>query len=240
MYFCFECFIDSFDLFAALEREIDNRQVEEEKEGIGGNKKIKTRRQRTQRRASASDLSNFNINKSGAGPVITMHHPTQFTSTPSSTGQNYFRRDLSTNLSHRLSSHRNEYNLLNVLLLLLGFLCILNVFLVIKMWSLENKISDHSESLISYPILKAESPKSTNEWLDILQKQEVLHNQELISWRTAVDAALKLLQQTERSMMGVADTFSRDNSGQMIRNLLKVDADTYKKAVLKHVIDQEL
>lgn len=222
-------------LTEALEREIDNRLVEEEKEGIG-NKKIKTRRQRNQRRASASDLSNFN--KSGAGPVITQH-PTQFTSTPTSTG-NYYRNDVSTNLSHRLASHRNEHNLLNVLLLLLGFLCILNVFLVIKMWSLENKISDHSESLLSYPILKAESPKSTNEWLDILQKQEVLHNQELISWRTAVDAALKLLQQTERSMMGVADTFTVDTGGQIIRNLLKVDADTYKKAVLKHVIDQDL
>ena len=135
---------------------------------------------------------------------------------------------------------RNEGQLIKILLLLLAFLCILNVFLVFKMWSLENKLSVRSESLDSYPLFSPESPESAGDWLDMLRRQEAKHKEELSNWRLAVEAASSLLQQTERSMVDLSSKFTSEQNSQILSNLLKVDADTYKKAVLKNVIDKEL
>ena len=108
------------------------------------------------------------------------------------------------------------------------------------MWSLEDKISLKSESLSSYQLFRVEPPQRTSDWLEVLQKQELLYNQELANWKTAVDAASELLHQTETSMLGVARGFTSNSHNQIIRDLLNIEADTYKKAVLKHVIDTEL
>ena len=45
-----------------------------------------------------------------------------------------------------------------------------------------------------------DKPSTSSDWLDILQKQEILHNQDLANWKTAVEAAARLLHQTENSM----------------------------------------
>ena len=222
-------------LIAALQRDIENRLLEDEKDNpSGGSKKTKTRRQRNQRRTSASDGSNFNLaGNTGGGVgkgVVTSHF----------TGPSYINPQ---SLHHQLQPqrfNRSDHSLIKILLLLLGFLCILNIFLVYKMWSLESKISLKSESLSSYQLFSVEPPQRTSDWLEILQKQELLHNQELTNWKTAVEAATDLLHQTEKSMLGVAKSFTSNSHNQIIRDLLNIEADTYKKAVLKHVIDTEL
>ena len=106
------------------------------------------------------------------------------------------------------------------------------------MWSLENKLSHKSESLASYQLLKAAPPQTTKDWMDILQKQETMHNQELEAWKAAVETASSLLKHTERNLKGMADSFTSQIN---VRNLLKFDEpNTYRKAVFDHVIDKEL
>ena len=190
---------------------------------------MKTRRQRNQRRTSASD---GNTSNTGAGQVGVVSSSTLFRRQEVAAFTNI--NTLSTGV------RRNEGQLIKILLLLLAFLCILNVFLVFKMWSLENKLSVRSESLDSYPLFSPESPESAGDWLDMLRRQEAKHKEELSNWRLAVEAASSLLQQTERSMVDLSSKFTSEQNSQILSNLLKVDADTYKKAVLKNVIDKEL
>ena len=55
-----------------------------------------------------------------------------------------------------------------------------------------------------------------------------------------MEAASSMLQQTERSMQGLARTFNTEVTSQILKSLLKLETDAYKKAVLNHVIDKEL
>ena len=218
--------------FTALERDIENRISEEEKSvGVGG-KNMKTRRQRNQRRTSASDGGTSSAVVAGAG------HGGGAAVTRQFSGEAGVRRPA--DLGHAHPAPAADHQLVRILLLLLGFLCILNLFLVFKMWSLESKISVRSESLSSYQLLKLESARSAGDWVELLQRQESLHTQELDNWRLAVEAASSMLQQTERSMQGLARTFNTEVTSQILKSLLKLETDTYKKAVLNHVIDKEL
>ena len=217
----------------ALERDIENRISEEEKSvGVGG-KNMKTRRQRNQRRTSASDGGTSSAVVAGAGHGGVAAVTRQFS------GEAGVRRPADL-LGHAHPAPAADHQLVRILLLLLGFLCILNLFLVFKMWSLESKISVRSESLSSYQLLKLESARSSGDWVELLQRQESLHTQELDNWRLAVEAASSMLQQTERSMQGLAKTFNTEVTSQILKSLLKLETDTYKKAVLNHVIDKEL
>ena len=200
-------------------------------------KKVKTRRQRNLRRTSASEGSNFNVNNN-AGAVTVQQQQQHFSTTTIGTTHYFRNRDLSPS-PHSSSPARNQdqSGLLRTLMILLVFLIILNMFLVYKMWSLESKLSYKSESLAQYQLLRAEPPQSSKDWIDILQKQETLHNQELESWRTAVESASALLRQSERNMQGMAESFNN----QIVRNILKFDdSNTYRKAVFDNVIDKEL
>ena len=125
-------------------------------------------------------------------------------------------------------------------MVMLGFLCLLNMFLVLKIWGIEEKLAS-SYKFDSFPT-RLDSPKTASDWLEVLQKQESLHTQELTSWKVAVEATGKLLRQTEESLLAVADSFTGDAGSQVfdVKNLLKIESDTYNKAVPDHVIDTEL
>ena len=86
---------------------------------------------------------------------------------------------------------------------MLGLLCLLNLFLIYKIWGLESKIMRQSGSESSFQDMVAEEPGTgtSSDWLDVLHRQEVLHNQDLAGWRAVVETAAKLLQQTEGSML---------------------------------------
>ena len=200
---------------------MENKQEEEGKDHAAAGKKVKTRRQRNQRKASTSDVSN--------NPGTLMQH-------------HYLKRETNPGPSIPEMASADNGRLLKLLMFMLGFLCLLNMFLVLKIWGIEQKLAYKFDSLPSLQEASLEPPRTASDWLDILQKQETLHTQELTSWKVAVEATSKLLHQTENSLLAVADSFTTDASNQMlkVKNLLKIDSDTYNKAVPDHVIDKEL
>ena len=210
---------------------MENKQEEECKDhtGTGAGKKVKTRRQRNQRKASTSDASN----NPGAGH-------SNFTSTVMQ--QHYLKRETNPTPAIPETVRVDNGTLLKLLMLMLGFLCLLNMFLVLKIWGIEQKLAYKFDSLPSLQEASLQPPRTASDWLEVLQKQETLHTQELTSWKVAVEATSKLLHQTENSLLAVADSFSSDASNQLLKmkNLLKIDSDTYNKAVPDHVIDTEL
>ena len=222
---------------SALERDIEARIAEEEKNNSSnlGNKKVKTRRQRNQRRTSASDGNVSTAGGSGAGQVGVVSSSAVFRRQEVAAFTN-----INTVTTGGAGARREDGQMIKILLLLLAFLCILNVFLVFKMWSLEQKLSVRSESLDEQRLFSPEVPETTGDWLDVLRRQEARHREELSNWRIAVDAASSLLERTERSMVGLASKFTSEQNSQILNNLLKINANTYKTAVLKNVIDKEL
>ena len=224
-------------LVSALERDIEARIAQEEKNNSSnvGNKKVKTRRQRNQRRTSASDGNLSTAGGSGAGQVGVVSSSTMFRRQEVAAFTN-----INTVTTGGTVARREDGQLVKILLLLLAFLCLLNVFLVFKMWSLEHKLSVRSESLEDQRLFSPEVPETPGDWLDVLRRQEARHREELSNWRIAVDAASSLLQRTENSMLGLASKFTSEQNSQILNNLLKINADTYKTAVLKNVIDKEL
>ena len=61
--------------------------------------------------------------------------------------------------------------------------------------------NDAKWAVSSFQDMVTEEPGTSSDWLDVLHRQEVLHNQDLAGWRAAVETAAKLLQQTEGSML---------------------------------------
>ena len=203
-----------------LDREIENRiELENGKEIVGIKKK--TRRQRNQRRASASSESagmNVPVGVSQFSQVHTQPLGVQPT---------------------KKASLKHDKTLFLVLLSMLGLLCLLNLFLIYKIWGLERKISMKSENLPSFKGF--EQPSTSSDWVDILHKQEILHNQDLAGWRAAVEAASKLLQQTENSMLRMTQGFNRDLNRKLLKQLLKMEEDTHGKVMFKdEILEQEL
>ena len=165
-------------IIPGLEKEIDSRIEAELGKDIVGNKK-KTRRQRNQRRVSASSES--------VGVVV--GQPSQMY------GQSKTTQPV------QKSSLKHDQTLFLILLSMIGLLCLLNLFLVFKIWALESKMAMTSEHFANSVNTGAREPSSSSEWLDILHKQEVLHSRDLAGWKAAVESAAKLLQQTENNML---------------------------------------
>ena len=207
---------------------MENKQEEEGKDHTGAGKKVKTRRQRNQRKASTSDASNNP--GAGLGNFTTVMQ------------QHYLKRETNPGPALPETARVDNGTLLKLLMFMLGFLCLLNMFLVLKIWGIEQKLAYKFDSLPSLEEASLQPPRTASDWLEVLQKQETLHTQELTSWKVAVEATSKLLHQTENSLLAVADSFTTDASSQMLKmkNLLKIDSDTYNKAVPDHVIDNEL
>ena len=211
--------------FSALDRDIEAKEEEEGKDHSAG-KKVKTRRQRNQRKVSTSEASN------NTGPGHS-----NFTSGLQSL---YLKKETSPATQSPAKARSDNGRLLKLLMMMLGVLCLLNMFLVLKIWGIEEKLAS-SYKFDSLPT-RLESPKTASDWLDVLQKQTTLHTQELTSWKVAVEATGKLLRQTEESLLAVADSFTSEAGSQLleVKNLLKIESDTYNKAVPDHVIDTEL
>ena len=155
----------------------------------------------------------------------------------------YLKKETNPGLGLTETSRTDNGRLLKLLMLMLGFLCLLNMFLVLKIWGIEQKLAQKVMETLPPPQSgRVESPRSVSDWLDILQRQETLHTQELTNWKVAVEATGRLLQQTEASLVAVAESFTSDAGSQLlkVKNLLKIESDTYTKAVPDHVIDNEL
>jgi len=209
-------------LTTGLEKEIENRIAEETGKEIIGNKK-KTRRQRNQRRASASSESVL-----GAPVSQVFSQVSQVFSQPKVTQPT------------PKSSLKHDQTLVLILLSMLGLLCLLNLFLIYKIWGLESKMAMKSETFSSFHDKGPREPSSSSDWLDVLHKQEVLHNQDLAGWRAAVESATKLLQQTENSMIRLAQGFNQESNRRLLQNLLKYEESTYGKMFKEDTAQKEL
>ena len=108
------------------------------------------------------------------------------------------------------ASLKHDQTLFLVLLSMIGLLCLLNLFLIYKIWGLESKMSMKSEKLSGFPSFGSDDPSTSSDWLDILHKQEIVHSHDLNGWREAVETAAKLLQQTENSMLRLAQVIRLD------------------------------
>merc|ERR1719312_270770 len=209
-------------LTTGLEKEIENRIAEETGKEVIGNKK-KTRRQRNQRRASASSESVL-----GAPVGQVFSQVSQVFNQPKVTQPN------------PKSSLKHDQTLVLILLSMLGLLCLLNLFLIYKIWGLESKMAMKSETFSSFHDKGLKEPSSSSDWLDVLHKQEVLHNQDLAGWRAAVESATKLLQQTENSMIRLAQGFNQESNRRLLQNLLKYEESTYGKMFKEETAQKEL
>jgi len=190
-------------LTAGLDREIENR-IEQEagKEAVT---KKKTRRLRNQRRTSASSESVVTNVPIGVNQYPQVH--------PQHNSMKLYNEKNEKSLKH-------DQSLFLVLLSMLGLLCILNIFLIYKIWGLENKMLMKTETeTVSNLIF--DKPSTSSDWLDILQKQEILHNQDLANWKTAVEAAARLLHQTENSMGRLNQAFTQESNRRLLKELLK-------------------
>lgn len=208
-------------LTAGLDREIEQRIELESGKEIVGNKK-KTRRQRNQRRASASSES--------VGPSV----PVGVSQFPQVHVQPMGAQPT------EKASLKHDQTLFLVLLSMIGLLCLLNLFLIYKIWGLESKMSMKSEKLSGFQSFGSNDPSTSSDWLDILHKQEIVHSHDLNGWREAVETAAKLLQQTENSMLRLAQGFNRESNRRLLKNLLKYEEDMYGKAFFKDAIEKEL
>ena len=92
---------------------------------------------------------------------------------------------------------RNHADTLSwVVLAILLFLVFLNALLYYKLWTLEAWAQDSSQSftVMDLQVLR-HPPKSHDEWLQLLQQQEALHNVEMHKWQKVLQAAVQLLRQ---------------------------------------------
>ncbi|XP_036327831.1 protein Aster-B-like isoform X3 [Rhagoletis pomonella] len=92
---------------------------------------------------------------------------------------------------------QNKHKWLSVFVIcLLCFLIALNVILLLKLWSLEERIDDNISSRARLPNLAAlkELPNSNQEWMELLRQQEILHEAELKKWHKVLQTAIELLK----------------------------------------------
>ncbi|XP_028894584.2 protein Aster-B isoform X2 [Zeugodacus cucurbitae] len=98
---------------------------------------------------------------------------------------------------------QNKHKWLSVFVIgLLCFLIVLNVILLLKLWTLEERIDEDVSNRARLPNLAAlrELPNSNEEWVELLRQQEILHEAELKKWHKVLQTAIELLKKTERTL----------------------------------------
>lgn len=128
------------------------------------------------------------------GPGISLQ--THSSDHASSTLQN------SLNLPHindnTVPATRGDSNMIISSMLLIAVLClmIINALLYYKLWSLEEAAA---YTIMDLHVLK-NTPKTDEDWIQLLQQQESLHNIEMRKWQRVLHTAAQLLRQTEESL----------------------------------------
>ncbi|CAB3365406.1 Hypothetical predicted protein [Cloeon dipterum] len=86
-----------------------------------------------------------------------------------------------------------------IILATLVALLLLNALLYHKLWGLEEWGREVALNKFELPFPK-DKPQSHEDWLKLLQKQEVLHRKEMDHWQRFLDAAINLLKQAEETL----------------------------------------
>jgi len=117
---------------------------------------------------------------------------------------------------------RGTERMAGLLVILLFLLCFLNMYLVFKIWSLEDRIVAPSLSLAQQSY-RPPQQSGSNSWMEVLREQETQHHRDLQAWRTAVEAASNLLQQTENTMQKLSQSFDRETNWQLLKTLVRLE-----------------
>ncbi|XP_046427747.1 protein Aster-B isoform X3 [Neodiprion lecontei] len=93
---------------------------------------------------------------------------------------------------------RNDTSNIVSWILLLAVLCLMliNGLLYYKLWGLEEAAA---YTIMDLHVLK-NTPKTEEDWINLLQQQESLHNVEMRKWQRVLHTAAQLLRQTEESL----------------------------------------
>ncbi|EZA60552.1 GRAM domain-containing protein 1B [Ooceraea biroi] len=103
------------------------------------------------------------------------------------------------NLPHaHAASSRSDTNMILSSMLLVAVLClmVINGLLYYKLWGLEEAAA---YTIMDLHVLK-NTPKTEEDWINLLQQQESLHNVEMRKWQRVLHTAAQLLRQTEESL----------------------------------------
>lgn len=103
------------------------------------------------------------------------------------------------NLPHtRAANTRSDTNIIISSMLLVAVLClvVINGLLYYKLWGLEEAAA---YTIMDLHVLK-NTPKTEEDWINLLQQQESLHNVEMRKWQRVLHTAAQLLRQTEESL----------------------------------------
>ncbi|XP_070158400.1 protein Aster-B isoform X2 [Polyergus mexicanus] len=105
----------------------------------------------------------------------------------------------SSNLPHAHAANtRSDTNMILSSMLLVAVLClmVINGLLYYKLWGLEEAAA---YTIMDLHVLK-NTPKTEEDWINLLQQQESLHNVEMRKWQRVLHTAAQLLRQTEESL----------------------------------------
>ncbi|XP_029170649.1 protein Aster-B-like isoform X2 [Nylanderia fulva] len=96
------------------------------------------------------------------------------------------------------ASTRSDTNMILSSMLLVAVLClmVINGLLYYKLWGLEEAAA---YTIMDLHVLK-NTPKTEEDWINLLQQQESLHNVEMRKWQRVLHTAAQLLRQTEESL----------------------------------------
>lgn len=103
------------------------------------------------------------------------------------------------NLPHvHTANTRSDTNMILSSMLLVAVLClmVINGLLYYKLWGLEEAAA---YTIMDLHVLK-NTPKTEEDWINLLQQQESLHNVEMRKWQRVLHTAAQLLRQTEESL----------------------------------------
>ncbi|XP_033228649.1 protein Aster-B-like [Belonocnema kinseyi] len=106
--------------------------------------------------------------------------------------------ELPHNYNKSVSGLRGDTSNILSWVLLFAILCLtlINAMLYYKLWGLEEAAN---YTVMDLHILK-NTPKTEEDWINLLQQQESLHNVEMRKWQRVLHTAAQLLRQTEESL----------------------------------------
>lgn len=117
-------------------------------------------------------------------------------------------------------NHRQNY----ILLCILCLLCVINVLLIYKIWILEHQITSKIDLFDNFEHVEKAGggdPRTPEEWLLLLQKQEEQHNKDMQNWQNVVKSASRLLQQTENTMTSFSKSFQAETNRKLLQHFLQ-------------------
>lgn len=109
-----------------------------------------------------------------------------------------------------------------IVLVVLLILLILNVLLYYKLWSLEE--ASPSLKLMDLANLK-NSPKSHEEWIDLLQKQETMRSIEAQKWQDTLNHVVGLLRNAEAALQQLQRSIHPDYMSKVVEAIQKDGID---------------